>query len=144
MDVLRLTATRVDLAQSLRVLGTHRRRRFSSVVPIWLSFDPQIQELRLSEERAHVLASVPASGEWPAAGATVNLFMLRAAVRNSPELVELLAAEDAVVVPTSRGYVRLDLLPFGPDCRMPKPEPKRSWHAHLPLFHWAASRNRHY
>jgi hypothetical protein len=34
-------------------------------------------------------------------------------------------------------------LPFGPDGRIPQPEPQRSWHANLPLFRWAASRNRH-
>jgi hypothetical protein len=93
------------------VLGTNRRRRFSGVVPIWLAYDSGSGELRLREERGGVTAGLPALGTWPAAGATVNLFPLRRAVEAaSKENIELIAIDEAVLVPTAQGHVSLPLL----------------------------------
>jgi hypothetical protein len=137
---LRLCAAKADLVQALRVLGTNRRRRFVSVVPVWLQFEAG--ELKVLEDRAKVSATVPASGEWPAAGATVDLFMLRGAVGYAGAQIELLATEDAVIVPTSRGYVRLNLHAFGHEGMRREPMPQRNWHYDLPLFRWSAGRSR--
>ena len=51
-----------------RVLGTNRRRRSSSVIPVWLSYQDGVLHLR--EERGGVVATVPANGRWPAAGSS--------------------------------------------------------------------------
>ena len=136
MDSLKLTVRKAELIRALRVLGTNRRRRFSSVVPVWLSFHEG--ELRLTEERGGVMAGLPALGTWPVAGATVGLFPLRRAVEAAEtENIELIAADEAVLVPTKRGHVALDLLNFGLKDAIRQPSPRSDRHFDLPLFIWA-------
>lgn len=146
MRSVRLFVAKSDLLGALRVLGTNRRQRFSSRVPIWLRYDEATQELTLSEENATVQATVPASGAWPAAGATVNLFLFRTAVTNAPERVELHAGEAAILVLTSHGHVALDLLSFGPKlvrpAPAPKPKPPVDHHSDLPIFSHAPTPGR--
>jgi hypothetical protein len=72
LESLKLNVRKADLIWELRVLGTNRRRRFSSVVPIWLAYESEIGEF-LREERGGVTAGLPAIGTWPVAGATVNI-----------------------------------------------------------------------
>jgi hypothetical protein len=131
---VRLFAARSDLLDALRVLGTNRRRRFSSIVPIWLRYYEDNQELTLTEENARVQATVSATGTWPAAGATISLFYFRRAVTNSAERVELHATESAILVPTTHGHVALDLLTFGPKLERPAPKPPVDHHSDLPIF----------
>jgi hypothetical protein len=138
---VQLIAGRTDLLAALRVLGTHRRRRFASIVPIWLHHDEINQELMLTEENATVQAAVHATGTWPAAGATVNLFLLRRAVTNSPVRVELYATESAILVLTAKGYVSLDLLSFGPNSERPAPTPPVDHHSDLPIFSYSQTLN---
>jgi hypothetical protein len=138
LDSLKLVVPRADLIRALRVLGTNRRRRFSGVVPIWLAYDSGSGELRLREERGGVTAGLPALGTWPAAGATVNLFPLRRAVEAaSKEDIELIAVDEAVLVPTAQGHVSLPLLDFGPAGLVPPPRARPDCHSDLPLFVWA-------
>jgi hypothetical protein len=138
MDSLRLIVRKADLIQALRVLGTNRRRRFSSVVPIWLAYLDENGELRLREEQGGVIAGLRAIGTWPAAGATVNLFPLRrAAEAAATEDVELIAVEEAVLVLTAKGHVSLPLLEFGPAGLVPRPVSRPDRHSDLPLFVWA-------
>ena len=93
MESLKLLVRKADLIRALRVLGANRRRRFSSVVPIWLAYESEIGELCLREERGGATAGLPAIGTWPVAGATVNLFPLRRAAETAAtEDVELIAA----------------------------------------------------
>jgi hypothetical protein len=102
--------------------------------------------LLLQEDKGLVYAHLPAKGDWPAAGATIDLYALRNAAKNltSPE-IELHAVAEGVLVPTDRGYARFNLLAFGPSqtqAALPVtldgmtvlgPED-------LPLFRWAATR----
>lgn len=84
-------------------------------------------------------ASLSALGTWPPAGATVNLFSLRHAaegVRTSD--IELIAVDDAILVPTAQGHVSLPLLDFGPAGVVPAPPARPDRHSDLPLFNWAA------
>ena len=147
MRSLRLSIVRADLVQALRVLGTHRRRRFTSVVPVWLQYDPGAHELWVGGDQANIRTAVKALGEWPAAGTTVDLFLLRQAIKNNTgEQVELHAIDEAVLVPTARGHVVLKLLPFGPVPRKPEqPAPQShrryDWHRDLPLFRWQGNRS---
>src|SRR3954447_7438109 len=104
MRSVRLFVARSDLLDALRVLGTNRRRRFTSRVPIWLRYDEAAQQLTLSEDNGTVQATVAAIGEWPAAGATVSLFLFRRAVTNAPERVELHATETTIIVLTAHGH----------------------------------------
>jgi hypothetical protein len=139
MESFKLIVRKAELIRALRVLGTNRRRRFSSVVPIWLAYESEIGELRLREERGGVTASLPAIGTWPAAGTTVNLFPLRrAAEAVVTEDVELIAIGEAVLVPTAKGHVSLPLLDFGPAGLVPPPRARPDRHSDLPLFIWAA------
>ena len=139
MDSLKLTVRRTELLRALRVLATNRRRRFSSVVPVWLSFHDGA--LRLTEERGGVVAGLPALGTWPVAGATVGLFPLRRAAEVAEtESIALIATDDAVLVPTPRGHVSLDLLDFGPKHAIRRPSPRPDRHSDLPLFTWAGRR----
>ena len=98
-------------------------------------------ELWIGEDQANVRAAIKALGEWPAAGTTVDLFLLRQAVKNTAgEHVELHAIDEAVLVPTRRGHVILKLLPFGPAPReaeaAPQSHRRHDWHSDLPLFSW--------
>jgi hypothetical protein len=84
------------------------------------------------------MAGLPALGTWPVAGATVGLFPLRRAVEAAEtESIELIAADEAVLVPTKRGHVALDLLNFGPKDAIRQPSPRSDRHFDLPLFIWA-------
>ena len=139
MESLKLIVRKAELIRALRVLGTNRRRRFSSVVPIWLAYESEIGELRLREERGGVTAGLPAIGTWPVAGATVNLFPLRRAAKTAAtEDVELIAVDEAVLVPTAQGHVSLPLLDFGPAGLVPLPRALPDRHSDLPLFVWAS------
>jgi hypothetical protein len=141
LDSLRLSVSKPELVRALRVLSSNRRRRFSSVVPIWLHYDAERRELRLGEDHGTVLAVLPALGTWPAAGATVNLYALRnAALNASTNDVELLAVDEGVLVPTTRGYVALELLQFGPTSAALGVIPRSDRHSDLPLFRWATRR----
>ncbi len=118
MNSISLTVARHELIAALKTLGTVRRKKFVSVVPVWMRFDPREGTLSITEERNAVIAVVRASGSWPPAGATVNLFMLRnAAQALETETVELAAISDAILIPTPHGHVRMNLLPFGPESR---------------------------
>ena len=139
MESLKLIVRKANLIRALRVLGTNRRRRFSSVVPIWLEYESEIAELRLREERGGVTAGLPAIGTWPVAGATVNLFPLRRAAETAAtEDVELIAVDEAVLVLTPQGHVSLPLLDFGPAGLVPPPRARPDRHSDLPLFVWAS------
>jgi hypothetical protein len=140
LDPLKLIVRKAELVRALRVLSANRRR-FSSVLPIWLAYESGVGELRLREERGGVMAGLPAFGRWPAAGATVNLFSLRrAAEAITGEDVELIAVDEAVLVPTAQGYVSLPLLEFGPEHNIPAPGGRLDRHTDLPLFLWASRR----
>ena len=107
-----------DLITALRTLGAIRHKRGVSIMPVWLSFDSNKSMLAISEQRSAATAMLPASGSWPPAGATVDLFSLRnAASGTDQEAIMLAAIEDAILIPTSRGHVTLKLLPFGPASR---------------------------
>jgi hypothetical protein len=139
LESLKLIVRKADLIRALRVLGTNRRRRFSSVVPVWLAYESGSGELRLREEHGGVTAGLAAVGTWPAAGATVNLFPLRrAAEAVAIEDVELIAIDEAVLVPTANGHVSLPLLDFGPTGLVPPPRARPDRHSDLPLFVWAS------
>lgn len=150
MQSIRLSLPRDELLRALQTLSTTRRRRFSSSLPVWMTLLPGGDELRITEDRSEVGAHVPASGNWPPTGATVDLYMLKRAATNvTDEVVDLHALDAAVVVYGDRWHVRLNLLPFGPEssrsasavataepCRRADPPL-----ADLPLFRWA--RHRH-
>lgn len=141
MRSIRLSVARQELIQALQTLGTIRRRRFSSVVPVWLRFDETAQELEIAEDRGRAVASVPARGAWPAQGATVDLFYLRRAAQLHPsELIELIATEEAIVVPMPSGERVLNLLEFGPESRVPREPPGPPGPEDLPLFRSARRR----
>jgi hypothetical protein len=139
LESLKLIVPRADLIRALRVLCTYRRRRFSSVVPIWLAYVSKISELRLREEGGGLTAGLPALGTWSASGATVNLFPLRRTAETATtEDVELIAVDEAVLVPTAQGHVSLPLLDFGPAGLVPPPAARPDRHSALPLFVWAS------
>ena len=118
MDTIRLSVLRVELLEALQTLSSARRRRFSSSLPIWLDFDIKQGELRLVEDRGRVAAGIPASGTWPPAGATVDLFMMKRAVSTmETDEIELHVLGDAVAIYAGRLQVRLHLLAFGPESR---------------------------
>ena len=109
---------RNELLRALQTLSATRRRRFSSSLPVWMTMLPSGDELRITEDRAEVGAHVPASGSWPPAGTTVDLYMLKRVVTNvTGEVVDLHALDGAVVVYGDRWHVRLNLLAFGPESR---------------------------
>lgn len=126
MHSIRLTVDREELDRALRLLGTTRRRRFSSVVPIWLSYSAHEGHLEIVEDKGAVTAAVPARGEWPPVGATVDLFMLRRAIeRARDDEIDLHAVHDAVLVFGANWNVRLELLEFGPPSQGPLPLSER-------------------
>lgn len=135
MRSIKLTATRSDLLRALETLAATRRQRFSSTLPVWVSFAEGDQELRLVEERGKVTASLPAVGTWPPAGVTVDLFMLKRAMSAcESDAVDLHATTDSVIVFGDRGRARLKLLRFGPESgrHSRRGDPL----APLPLFDW--------
>ncbi len=145
MQTLSLWVPRREFIQALSALSTVRRRRFASVLPVWLRFDGRERLLWIEEQSAAASGAVAAEGSWPAMGATVDLYLLRrAATLISAETAQLAATADAVVVPTDRGYVRLKLLSFGPESRRPlPPQPPAAPPdplANLPLLKWARDR----
>jgi hypothetical protein len=126
MQSIRLSVPRRELLRALQTLSTTRRRRFSSSLPVWMTLLPGGDELRISEDRSDVGAHIPASGYWPPAGATVDLYMLkRAAAYVTGETVDLDVLDNAVVVHGDRWHVRLNLLAFGPESRRPVMPKKR-------------------
>jgi len=132
---IKLTATRSDLLRALETLAATRRQRFSSILPVWLSFVAGSQELRLVEERGKVTASLPAAGIWPPAGVTVDLFMLKRAVSAcNGGAVDLHVTADSLIVFGDRWRARLKLLRFGPECD--RAASRRDQLAPLPLFEW--------
>ena len=141
MQSIKLSITRQELISALRLLGVVRRRRFRSTLPVWLRFIAEAGELQIVEDRGAVEARVPASGDWPCAGATVDLFLLRRAVEDCPApAVDLHATADAVMVFGGKWHVRLALQEFGPASRVGKPPATPSsppGPEGLPLFHWA-------
>ena len=143
MKSLRLSVARQELLLALQTLGVTRRKRFSSVLPVWLKFDPNTKSLQIVEERGAVFAHVPATGGWPPAGATVDLFMLRRAVTECrDENIDLHAVGDAVILFGDNWRVQLNLLSFGPENTVPAPPvPTPSSDqfpvTDLPLFRWA-------
>ncbi len=139
MRSLKLTATRADLLRALDVLPVARRLRFKSTVPVWLHFDEERQELRLVEERSKVIAALPAVGCWPAAGLTVDLFMLKRAIATyTGPAVDLHTAADSLLVFGDHWRVRLKLLRFGPESG--RPAGPRDPLAPLPLLEWGDRR----
>ena len=59
--------------------------------------------LAISEQRGAATATVPASGSWPPAGATVNLFMLRNAAQSiDGDVIELVAIDYRTFITTAR------------------------------------------
>ncbi len=139
MRSLKLTTRRADLLRALDVLSVARRARFKSTVPVWLHFDEDRQELRLVEERGKVTAALPASGYWPPAGLTVDLFMLKRAVAaHAGEAVDLHVTDDALIIFGDQWHARLKLLRFGPESG--RPAGPRDPLACLPLFEWGDRR----
>ena len=133
---IKLTATRSDLLRALETLAATRRQRFSSVLPVWISFPAGDQELRLVEERGKVAASLPAVGTWPPVGVTVDCFMLKRAMSAcDSNAVDLHATADALIVFGDRWRARLKLLRFGPESGR-SPSGRRDPLAPLPLFEW--------
>lgn len=147
MHSIKLQVSKEELIRALKALGVVRRRRFSSSVPVWVRFIPEAGELQLVEDRGDVTARVPATGDWPVTGATVDLFSLRRATEHCPaETIDLHATLDAVMVFGNGWSVRLGLLAFGPESDVTKP-PKvmplpiaAPGPEGLPLFHWAHKR----
>lgn len=132
---IKLTATRSDLLRALETLAATRRRRFTSILPVWVSFAVDGQELRIVEERGKVTASLPAVGTWPPAGATIDLFTLKRAISAcDSESVDLHATADSLIVFGDRWRARLKLLRFGPESG--RPSGRRDPLAPLPLFEW--------
>ena len=141
MDSISLSVPRGDFVHVLNVLGAVRRKRFRSVLPVWLHFDQWDGQLWIEEQRAAAAGAVAARGMWPPMGATVDLYLLRrAATMVSAERVQLVATADAILVPTERGHVSLKLLSFGPE----SPGARTGAPSHpledLPLFRWARER----
>ena len=142
MESISLSVPRGDFVQVLNTLSAVRRKRFRSVLPVWLHFDQQDGQLWIEEQRAAASGGVAARGMWPPMGATVDLFLLRrAATMVNAEKVQLVATADAILVPTQCGHVSLKLLSFGPE------SPRRGTGTasdppdDLPLFKWGY---RHY
>ena len=146
MKSIGLTVSRADLLQALVTLGVTRRRRFRSVVPVWLDFDPKLHQLAIVEERGAVTAMVRAEGKWPPAGATIDLYAMKRAVERHPDdPVALMVAADSIVLAGEGWHARLSLRKFGPESAVHDPldgTPADSAdHGHpladLPLFRWA-------
>ena len=146
MESISLRLRRNELLQALVTLGVTRRQRFRSVVPVWLRYDAARMRLAVVEERGAVTAHVPADGNWPPTGATVDLyFMKRALECHDDDAVEILLASDSVLLVGNGWHRRLKLLKFGPESVVPKPldgtpaDTANRDHplTDLPLFLWA-------
>ena len=84
-------------------------------MPVWLSIDKRTGGLRIVEQRGAACAVIPAWGKWLPFGATVDLFLLRRAAEYCEgQTIKLIAIDEGILVPTTRGYVQLNLLAFGP------------------------------
>lgn len=119
MKSLVVITEREQLLDALSALGRNRRQRFTSKLPVWLSWHPDPGIIRISEARNAVEAIVDASGNWPSTGATVNLFSLRGTVATvTADQVELHLVANGVLVPRTGGFHHLDLLSFGPEPRV--------------------------
>jgi hypothetical protein len=141
MQSIKVTALRVDLLRALETLSIARVRRFSSILPVWLQFESDSGELHLIEERGKVSASLPARGTWPPAGATVDLFMLKRAVKACRgKSVDLHAAVDSLLIFGDQWHASLKLLRFGPESG--RPSGPYDPLAPLPLFEWGDRRKR--
>src|SRR5271169_6445720 len=115
-----LRIDRLELARALDVLGRSRRRKGAAPVPVWLRFWAEAASLQIAEDKALVTASVPAIGDWPAAGSTIDLELLKGAIRLChEEQIVLHAVSDAVLLASGSLQVRLNLLPFGPENPVP-------------------------
>jgi hypothetical protein len=101
-----LRLSRADLIHALATLGVIRRKRFKSIVPVWLSFDAPCGELTVVEARGGARAVVKAAGSWSPAGATLDMFALRRllSLLDTPD-VELIADAAEILIPTARGHV---------------------------------------
>jgi hypothetical protein len=141
MRSISLKLNRTEFISALETLGVTRRRRFSSIMPVWLKFVQETSSLDVVEEGGVVTASIPATGEWPIAGSTIDLFMLKRSLqRVKAEFVELHALEDAVLFASDNSHVKLHLLGFGPEKFVPGDPDDRHPLADLPLFRWAKRR----
>ncbi len=137
MKSIRLKLECLVLLNALNTFGVTRRKRFSSIVPVWLYFDPESKLLQIVEDKGTVTAYVPAKGEWPAAGATIDLFTLKRAFKHYTEdTVELHAVKDAILLATGNWHVKMNLLKFGPDNVVPGHPDDPHPLADLPLFRW--------
>ena len=135
MKSIRLKLEHLDLLNALNTLSVTRRKRFSSIVPVWLNFDPESKLLQVVEDKGKVTAYVPAKGEWPASGATIDLFILKRALKYYTEdIVELHAVKDAVLLASGNSHVKMNLLKFGPDSVVPVHPDNPNPLADLPLF----------
>lgn len=147
MQSIKLQVAKAELIRALKALGVVRRRRFSSSLPVWLRFIPDSGELQIVEDRGAVTARVPATGDWPVTGATVDLFCLRRAAEYCPaDTIDLLATLDAVMLLGNSWNMRLGLLAFGPESDVTKPPQAGQLPFAapgpevLPLFRWAHNR----
>ena len=137
MKSVRLKLERLDLLNALNTLGVTRRKRFSSIVPVWLRFDLESGLLQIVEDKGTVTAYVPAKGEWPATGATIDLSMLKRALKHCAEdVVHLHAVKDAILLASGNWHVTMNLLNFGPDNVVPGHPDYPHPLADLPLFRW--------
>jgi len=124
MERIALYVDRDALAAGLRTLGAIRRKRFASVVPVWLRFDPAKSQLAITEARRGVTAVVEARGAWSPAGATLDMFALRRVVEAlEASEVELILTPDQILIPTARGHVQLRMQAFGPESRRSSTHP---------------------
>ena len=142
MKSTKLSVSRIELIAALDALSSERRQRFTSVLPVWLHYTPETGELLLQEDKGLVYAHLTAQGDWPPAGATVNLYALRNAAKNFAGAdIELHAVAEGVLVPSERGFVKLSLLAFGPPYEQLAPPKGRGLGVEdLPLFRWANTR----
>jgi hypothetical protein len=150
MKSIGLIVSRGDLLQALVTLGVTRRRRFRSVVPVWLHHDAERRQLAIVEERGAVTAHVRAEGDWPPAGATIDLYALKRAVERHPDdPVEFIVAADSILLAGDGWHARLNLRKFGPESTVHDPldgtptDSADRGHplADLPLFRWAAGKS---
>ncbi len=146
MKSIGLTLKRTELQNAFKTLSVIRCRKASPNVPGWLFFDTETKKLQIVEEDGTVAAYVVAEGEWPAAGATIDLMTLKRALGHcKADAIQIHALEDAVLLSGGKWYVKMNLLKFGPDSVIPAtadnlptlppggPPPLTD----LPLFRWA-------